>query len=43
MVAVVASVFAVQWVSDDNSLDWFEGAFLVLVYVPLFSSSFFLL
>lgn len=43
MVAVVTSVFAVQWVSDDNSLDWFEGAFLVLVYVPLFSSSFFLL
>lgn len=43
MVAVVASVFAVQWVSDDSSLDWFEGAFLVLVYVLLFSSSFFLL
>ncbi len=43
MVAVVASVFAVQWVTDDGSLDWFEGAFLVLVYVLLFSSSFYLL
>lgn len=43
MVAVVASVFAVQWVTEDGSLDWFEGAFLVLVYVLLFSSSFYLL
>ena len=43
MVAVVASVFTVQWVTEDGSLDWFEGAFLVLVYVLLFSSSFYLL
>jgi Ca2+:H+ antiporter len=43
MVAVIASVFAVQWVTEDSSLDWFEGAFLVLIYVILFTSTFFLL
>ena len=43
MVAVVASVFAVHWVTDDSSIDWFEGAFLVLVYLLLASSSLFLL
>ena len=43
MVAVTASVFAVQWVTEDSSIDWFEGAFLLLVYVLLFMSSFFLL
>jgi Ca2+:H+ antiporter len=43
MVAVVASVFAVQWVTEDNSLDWFEGSFLVLVYLLLAASSLFLL
>ena len=43
MVAVTASVFAVQWVTEDSSIDWFEGAFLILVYVLLFSSTFFLL
>jgi Ca2+:H+ antiporter len=43
MIAVIASVFAVQWVTEDSSLDWFEGAFLVLVYVLLFSSTYFLL
>lgn len=43
MVAVVASVFAVQWVTEDSSIDWFEGAFLVLIYVLLASSSLFLL
>lgn len=43
MVAVVASAFAVQWVTEDNSLDWFEGSFLVLVYLLLAASSFFLL
>lgn len=43
MIAVIASVFAVQWVTEDSSLDWFEGAFLVLVYVLLFASSYFLL
>jgi Ca2+:H+ antiporter len=43
MVAVVASVFAVQWVTEDSSIDWFEGAFLVLVYLLLASSSLFLL
>jgi Ca2+:H+ antiporter len=43
MVAVIASVFAVQWVTEDSSIDWFEGAFLVLIYVILFASTFFLL
>jgi Ca2+:H+ antiporter len=43
MVAVIASVFAVQWVTEDSTLDWFEGAFLVLIYVILFASTFFLL
>ena len=43
MVAVTASVFAVQWVTEDSTMDWFEGAFLILVYVLLFSSTFFLL
>jgi Ca2+:H+ antiporter len=43
MVAVVASVFTVQWVTEDGLLDWFEGAFLVMVYLLLFTSSFFLL
>jgi Ca2+:H+ antiporter len=43
MVAVTASVFAVQWVTEDSSIDWFEGVFLLLVYVLLFMSSFFLL
>jgi len=43
MVAVTASVFAVQWVTEDSTIDWFEGAFLVLVYVLLFASTFFLL
>ena len=43
MIAVITSVFAVQWVTEDSSLDWFEGAFLVLVYVLLFSSTYFLL
>lgn len=43
MIAVIASVFAVQWVTEDSSLDWFEGAFLVLVYVVLFASTYFLL
>lgn len=43
MIAVIASVFAVQWVTEDSSLDWFEGAFLVLIYVLLFASTFFLL
>ena len=43
MVAVTASVFAVQWVAEDSTIDWFEGAFLILVYVLLFSSTFFLL
>lgn len=43
MVAVIASVFAVQWVTEDSALDWFEGAFLVLIYVLLFTSTFFLL
>jgi hypothetical protein len=36
-------VFAVQWVADDSTIDWFEGAFLILVYVLLFASTFFLL
>ncbi|MFZ9951685.1 MAG: calcium/proton exchanger [Vulcanococcus sp.] len=43
MIAVVTSVFAVQWVTEDSSLDWFEGAFLVLVYVLLIASTYFLL
>ncbi len=43
MVAVVASVFAVQWVTEDSTLDWFEGAFLVLVYLLLAVSSLYLL
>ena len=43
MVAVIASVFAVQWVTEDSTLDWFEGAFLVLIYIILFASTFFLL
>ena len=43
MVAVTASVFAVQWVTEDSALDWFEGAFLVMIYVLLFASCFFLL
>ena len=43
MVAVTASVFAVQWVTEDSTIDWFEGAFLILVYVLLFASTFFLL
>jgi len=43
MVAVTASVFAVQWVTEDSTLDWFEGAFLVLIYLLLFASCFFLL
>ena len=43
MVAVTASVFAVQWVAEDSTIDWFEGAFLILVYVLLFASTFFLL
>lgn len=43
MIAVIASVFAVQWVTEDSSLDWFEGAFLVLIYIMLFASTFFLL
>jgi len=43
MVAVVASVFAVQWVTEDSSIDWFEGAFLILVYLLLASSSLFLI
>ena len=43
MVAVIASVFAVQWVTEDSSLDWFEGAFLVLIYLLLLASTFYLL
>jgi len=43
MVAVTASVFAVQWVTEDSTIDWFEGSFLLLVYVLLFASTFFLL
>lgn len=43
MVTVVAAVFAVQWVTDDGSLDWFEGVFLMLIYILLFASTFFLL
>jgi Ca2+:H+ antiporter len=43
MVAVTASVFAVQWVAEDSTIDWFEGSFLILVYVLLFASTFFLL
>jgi Ca2+:H+ antiporter len=43
MVAVTATVFAVQWVTEDSTIDWFEGAFLLLIYALLFTSSFFLL
>jgi len=43
MVAVIAAVFSVQWVTEDNSIDWFEGSFLLLVYLLLGTSSFFLL
>jgi Ca2+/H+ antiporter len=40
---VIASVFAVQWVTEDSSLDWFEGAFLVMIYLLLLASTFYLL
>jgi len=43
MIAVIVSVFAVQWVTEDGTLDWFEGAFLIMIYVLLMASSFFLL
>jgi Ca2+:H+ antiporter len=43
MVSIIVSVFAVQWVTEDGSLDWFEGAFLIMIYLLLLVSSFFLL
>jgi Ca2+:H+ antiporter len=43
MVSIIVSVFAVQWVTEDGSLDWFEGAFLLMIYLLLLVSSFFLL
>lgn len=43
MVAVITSAFAVQWVTEDSSLDWFEGAFLVMIYLLLLASTFYLL
>lgn len=41
MIAVIVSVFAVQWVTEDGTLDWFEGVFLLMIYVLLMASSFF--
>ncbi len=43
MVAVIVAVFSVEWVSSEGELDWFEGSFLLMVYLLLLISSFYLL
>lgn len=43
MVCVIAAVFSIKWVTEDNDFNWFEGIFLLLIYLLLFCSSFFLL
>ncbi len=43
MVCVIATVFCIKWVTEDNNFNWFEGIFLLLIYVLLVCSSFFLL
>jgi len=43
MVAVIVAVFSVEWVSSNGDLDWFEGTFLLMVYLLLLISSFYLL
>lgn len=43
MVAVIVAVFSVEWVSSNGDLDWFEGSFLLMVYLLLLVSTFYLL
>ena len=43
MVAVIVAVFSVEWVSSNGELDWFEGTFLLMVYLLLLVSTFYLL
>ena len=43
MVSVIVAVFSVEWVSSNGDLDWFEGTFLLMVYLLLLISSFYLL
>lgn len=43
MVAVLVAVFSVEWVSSNGELDWFEGIFLLMVYLLLLISTFYLL
>ncbi len=42
MVCVIAAIFCIKWVTEDNNFNWFEGIFLLLIYLLLVTSSFFL-